>query len=51
MPELWTLSKIDNKHFNWALAGVIAPTALAGGRRGGKGLLRSSLGKAENEHP
>lgn len=51
MPQIWTLRKADDKHFNWALAVVIAAAALAGGRRGGKGLLHSSMGKAEDEHP
>lgn len=50
MPEIRTLRKADDKHFNWALTVVIAAAALAGGRRRGKGLLRSAVGKAENEH-
>lgn len=51
MPEIRALRKADEKHVNWALAGVIAAAALAGGRRGGKALLHFSVGKAESEHP
>ena len=51
MPEIRTLRKADDKHLNWALTGVVAAAAPAGGRRGGKGLLHSSVGKAENEDP
>lgn len=45
MTEIRTLRKADDKHFNWALAGVIAAAALAGGRRGGKDPLPSPWGK------
>lgn len=46
MPEIRTLRKADDKHFNWALTVVIAAAALAGGRRRGKGLAPLRRGES-----